>query len=673
MVWQGSGSQVAIAEYRLCQGGAMKISVQGFAVDRELVMRVVAQSGDPVLRDRVERGEPLREQDWKLLKRVASDCFNSSKQLRKEPPGVERERKLQRLNDFRVPFKRVQDAICEGQAKLALEAAGFGGLPVLAAYRSATRMSKRSWEQLLRVWSEETRCQGNRAEPLAGEQVWQAMSRLLASQGAVEAQFFELSNPAVVARLIEMAAEGRSVRCNLDPGRWSKVGTADGLVQRCLTVLQLVEGGVGVSLFPVKSALGSVRDLMHRKGLRVGERFLLSGMNANPGSGENADAGYLLEGPAARKLSLNFARDVELSAGVDAFALWGARTAVGLRLSRRGLALLGGAAELVTVPPGCSLAELWADEKVRFPLSTRGMEALRALTDRVVSVLRGADNLQRLGRGEPVEGAPVGERVVTVADLPAEREAELLRLVSGAQRFIYVAAHVLTRGVAAALLARKAEVGSLDLRVLVDPGFYFAGTPSAEALLLLEDAGVTPRFALLPRAGEHDRKLHAKQMMTDTGEFVGSTNFSQQALHRSHEQSVVMHGGSQESVASFLELWENFSVEVRTLERALSLLSDCPEAERDAQLGRLRCKLLAGMQRAIGEWEAQSAIWTEARLLGLDEAVAQGLAEGLDESCARHRAVRGSLGDEKYVWALRRLPGYRAISEAGTPRDGLGR
>src|SRR5690606_24108057 len=124
----------------------------------------------------------------------------------------------------------------------------------------------------------------------------------------------------VIGKAARTAEAGNKLRVNVDPGRLSypekdkdrnQFFDVDDIPDKLRTVIQLaaVKGDVGVSLFPAAAKLGDPENLMHRKVLRTGDQVLLSGMNANDGSGENLDAGYVIEGPAARALGDNLKRD----------------------------------------------------------------------------------------------------------------------------------------------------------------------------------------------------------------------------------------------------------------------------------------------------------------------------------------------------------------------------
>ena len=133
----------------------------------------------------------------------------------------------------------------------------------------------------------------------------------------------------------------------------------------------------------------------------------------------------------------------------------------------------------------------------------------------------------------------------------------------GARQFVRI-------GVAAAIVARQeqaiAEGKPLDIKVVADSGIYpFGGTPNSFGVDYLEDHGISVRWAQLERTSSHDRKVHAKQILTDQGEIAGSTNFSAKGMRENWETSAYVHFEEKDpqaqalkaqSKAQFEELWE---------------------------------------------------------------------------------------------------------------------
>lgn len=474
---------------------------------------------------------------------------------------------------------------------------------------------------------------GNSIQQVHRAELWKTltgMTREAAESGKagnpmeITAQYYELTSPELVGNLAEAAKSGSKLRLNLDAGRLSypatdpQTGTqyfqVDDLAKKMRTVLQFtgIEGAdVGVSLFPSKGQLGSAEDLMHRKVLRVGEKVLMSGMNGNVSSGENVDAGYVIEGPAARAFTQNAARDIAGSAGADGEAIWGKKQfekfdKSDLRMGSAGLvALLDSLngpsaagtplaypksaeelealaqksgvtlASVVDVPQDkwdSSLKSLLHEEGV-VSLSAGGKEMLKGLMERGVDSTHTSKNLSALRDVSLPSGEKVGKTVVDIADQPAEREVLTLNAIQQAEEFIYMPGFVVTRAVAAAIVAKQQEATEagkpLDIKVIADSGIYpFGGTPNSFGVDYLEDHGISVRWSKLMRSGSHDRKVHAKQILTDKGEIAGSTNFSAKGMRENWETSAYVHfeAGDPEaqalkdkSKAQFEELWERDS------------------------------------------------------------------------------------------------------------------
>ena len=246
---------------------------------------------------------------------------------------------LEQVRLFLQALETPRRAYIEASARVNLEAlsgTALGAPGVVAAYAAWAQLSGPALTELtaqmqkLESGGECCLQGGNRVEAVHRERLWQAKMELLdeaiesAKAGQpveINAQYFELTSGAFVGRLAEAARAGCPVRINVDPSRLRSGGDSavriDDGPRKLRALMQLgvlPNVDMGVSVFPVVKELGSLSELMHRKFLRVGEKVLLGGMNANQGSGENVDCGYLIEGPAARRLTEKFARDLELSA-----------------------------------------------------------------------------------------------------------------------------------------------------------------------------------------------------------------------------------------------------------------------------------------------------------------------------------------------------------------------
>jgi len=167
---------------------------------------------------------------------------------------------------------------------------------------------------------------GNSIVPLEESEVWQEMVNLLdIPEGSesleIDLQYYLLGHREIYEKLKKNLRKGHRVRVFLDPGRGfetsKKDGTADGrdILRLLKTLEDLFSDTEGMDLGISLAAKKEPYDIMHRKLLRVGEKVFTGGMNGDTGSGENADYGVIVEGPAAREMGKNFIRDIEKSLG----------------------------------------------------------------------------------------------------------------------------------------------------------------------------------------------------------------------------------------------------------------------------------------------------------------------------------------------------------------------
>jgi phosphatidylserine/phosphatidylglycerophosphate/cardiolipin synthase-like enzyme len=577
---------------------------------------------------------------------------------------------------------------------------------------------------------------GNSVEQVHRDQLWKAMNSMLDQSIAdakagkpteVDLQFYELTSFEMVKKIAESAKAGNKVRLNLDAGRLAfptkdKEGdswfTLDATPDKIRTILQLTElskANVGVSLFPHKKLLGSSSDLMHRKVVRVGNEVLVSGMNANLGSGENVDSGYIVKGKAATKLADNLARDVQNSKGANLEDIWGTHhiekfRESNLRLGKRGavalLDSLGGPSPAGTELPHIETVEqlekLAKRAKVKItdlfdvatedfqksvekmltgrgqlPLTSKGKELLQGLIERAIQATNTSENLERLDDMESPSTRKVGDARVDIADAPVEREALILTAIAQAKEFIYLPGFVITRAVAAALAARKDQVAEegkeLDVRVIADAALYPHGsTPNTYGVKMLEDHGIQPRWSKLERSGSHDRKIHAKQLITDGGEITGSTNFSNRGLRENWETSAYIHfdckdaksiTARDQSVTQFEELW-NSAYEVNTVDHSTYISRDLAEEGKDWFIEESRDRSMTHVLRLIGNYERATGKLHQ-QLLADNPEIAERKAslqeEGYSYGDSVLRAVEDVVGEEKHDLMLHDLQASKSL------------
>lgn len=693
------------------------------------------------LADSVEQKDGVSKEDFEHLRDFARQAREERGELRKEyAASGYKDPKIAAamvpFNVFETKMNKLTEAHRLASAKSAVQAvagAGFGATNVVTAYHAYAGLPKSGLKCLVTAMESEPgklSFAGNKVQQVHQDQLWRSMNTLLdegkASAEAgkpveINAQYYELTSQQIIGKLVQNAEAGNKVRVNVDPGRLvpfkGDTVDVDDLPDKMRGLLQLADanGDVAISTFPVNKELGGPNDLMHRKGLRVGDKFLLSGMNANHGSGENVDAGYVVEGPAARKLVQNFSRDVQKSKGASLEDLYGEKGIAqflerDVRMGRRGLMglfdTLDGPSE-----PGSNLvrpksyAELEAQAKMRgfdlkkfidlpadeqgskldhaiaenhpLPLSDYGKRRVVDMIKLVQQEINSPENQKRLDDITPPSDAARGTTVVSLADTPTEREQLLLQSINEAEKFVYVPAFVITRPVAAALAAKAKDMEAagkkIDIRVLADPGIYpDGGTPNSWGVKYLEDNNIPVRWAALPRTGYHDRKVHAKELLTDKTDFVGSTNFSNKGLRENHEHSGAVHVNPhdplsvrqhQQAKASFEELWDSFSVETNSKETAQAWKRNYQGADKDYQVEDARNGAIRRTIRDIASYEKESGEWVNSQVkeLHLDGKVAELVAQGYDDGNAKLKALRDNLGPEAFLEGLHGLDSYQKL------------
>ena len=573
---------------------------------------------------------------------------------------------------------------------------------------------------------------GNSVKQVHRAELWKTLTgltRAAAEAGEkgkpkdITAQYYELTSPELVGNLAHAATTGAKLRLNLDIGRLSypskdpvtdsEYFTVDDLATKMRTVLQFtsIQGAdVGVSIFPSKALLGSPTDLMHRKVLRVGEQVLMSGMNGNASSGENVDAGYVIEGPAAKKYAENVARDIKNSAGASLEDIWGDRhikkfDASDLRMGSGGLVALFDAisgpspagthlphpttseelqglakkanldlASIITCKEGefdKTIDSLLNEEGV-VSLSDQGKQQLMGLIQRGIKSTQTEANLKSLGEITAPSGKEVGKTTVDVADAPAEREVLVINAINQAEEFLYVPGFVVTRAVAGALVARHEEAlaagKSLDIRVIADAGVYpFGGTPNSTGVNYLEEHGIPVRWAKLQRTGSHDRKVHAKQVLTDKGEIAGSTNFSKAGMRENWETSAYVRFDKNDpkaqelkaqSKAQFEETWEHDAYALSTDDLAKFYAKNAPEFGHEQFVQSAKGGATREIIVAIENYEVESGALVQ-HLLERNDVKSRRdelVAEGYSNGDAALKAVNQVVGEESFRKMTSEMP-----------------
>lgn len=649
------------------------------------------------------------------------------------------------LQTFEAPYRHYMEQAAKASLQ-ALSGANFGPIGAVAAYVMHSGLGAAGAKELvghlegLQTPDSPLVFPGNSVQPVHQEKLWQAKIRMLdeALENAlagkpveVDVQYFELTSDEIVGRLASLAEAGCPVRVNMDPSRLQAGGLAGNSVDdaprklRALFQLAQVDGDVGLSIYPVAYMLGGMSELMHRKLVRTGDEVLLGGCNANKGSGENVDAGYLIHGPAARALVEDYARDLHDSVGSKVQDIYGEAQIEKfleqpLTLTVRGLAALmdiySGPAPAGTPLPefktgaeimdfakeaGFNLGrmldipkdelEATLDSAVKnrsaMTLSKAGAKVMTTAVKNAVKLTLKPENQERLERVELPSGEAAGSVRVGVGDQPSEREALLLHAIASAEKFVYIPTFVITKAIAAALAARRDELAregkEIDIRVIADPGIYpHGGTPNEFGVLELEDQGIPVRWALLPRTNkDHDRKIHAKQVVTDKNEFFGSTNLSKKGMRDNWEVSGLIffdqgnpqaESAREDGKSRFLKLWEHESFELNTKDVAERRLAGVETKDREMRVREARAGVVRGILSNILRFEQQSADWVQ-ELARKDRGVAERALElekeGLAPGYALLRAAEEVLGTERFYTELGELPARQKLERLKTVDD----
>jgi phosphatidylserine/phosphatidylglycerophosphate/cardiolipin synthase-like enzyme len=571
------------------------------------------------------------------------------------------------------------------------------------------------------------RLKGNKIEVLTRGEVWEKKMVLMEQaasnpKGArVDAEYFELSSPDALEKLSRAARGGAHVRVLIDSGRLQSDGEnldASSLASRLSTVKSLENGSrgkAGVQLFANQEVLGSRSDLMHRKSLRVNDTVLFGGMNANSGSGENVDNGMTMQGPAARNQSEAFQRDIDRSVGRDVEQIFGSQlkdlrekenitvTTIGLlslleasgtqmqkpgkRFPERVDAAIESAAfQGVKASDLANIPDLDKDGKVTdadvrallikghasVQLTQKGRDFLADGLTAAVDRMNTPERKEKLAAGELPSDKKVGTDTVAVGDTAAERTAMLLHTIDSAEKRIDVSAFVVSEEVARALADKKKRMGDdFQVRVVLDPGMYgYGGTPNEKGYRYLEDNGIPVKWAVLDRSNpEHDRKVHAKLMVTDKMMLTGSTNFSSKALRANWELSDVLYFGEdeksqakqQELSQDFDRLWNREAMSLDSNAIAQSKYAGKPAGpEKDLLIDRERGRSIKSFLRGIENYEqtigqrVQEEVRNQPELqFDLEHHVKRGEARGY--------AILDLIGDKRMEEMRQGMPAYQQL------------
>lgn len=550
------------------------------------------------------------------------------------------------------------------------------------------------------------RLKGNDVQPLVRDEIWHTKMQLLenASQNPtpggqpleIDAEYYELASSEMVDKLCRASNGGAKVKVLMDPGQISRMsGTPDAtsMASRLNTLQRLEEGSggkVAVQLFANSEVLGGRDEIMHRKLLRVGDEVVFGGMNANSGSGENVDFGMKIAGPGAGRFVDIFKQDVELSRGRSAEAIYGQhisdlRAEGDVVLQPRGVVdlleaqLPGGSrsgesnaqraervldnaayagidiGELVTIPTKSGEAPTYQQQREwlihgrgEAVLTEKGKNLLADGLEQAIGRMNGTANQEGLQDISRPDVTARGEETLAVGNTSVERQAMVLHAIDSADEYVKVSAFVLNEDVARLLVEKKASMNEagkpFDVQVVLDPGVYgYGGSPNEKAYKLLEDNGVDVKWAALDRSSEgHDRKVHAKLMITDKMMVAGSTNFSHKGLRDNWELSDITFFNDEASkadqakaVADFEQLWgrESLGIDTRAVAEKKHGQVEGPEGEylRDSERTTSLRKFLRGignLEKDIGRQVDQLRAEDPMLEYSIGQKVRDGQAEG---------------------------------------------
>jgi len=604
--------------------------------------------------------------------------------------------------------------------------------------------------------------EGNRVETLEREEIWQRKMQLLdnaventrkkgdrwgevnVGNIEVDAEYYELGEPKMLEKLKDIASHGGKVRVLMDSGRlaYKKPGVMDAsqIAYRMETLSELQsvaeKNNMGLVLFPTKEELGSTGNLMHRKLLRVGDKVVLGGMNANSSSGENIDYAKEIEGPAARRLTEIYKRDVSNSVGKNIEEIYGKQQ---LDIIRNGEAVDEKTGETkkydVTLSPyglmgllkscvpdekreeifnkdlpkeqqidkmiivlkdrgidpacvadipacegsGSELKDYLLHGREGVSLTDSGRKLMAGRLEEMINRTKSDGNMEKLSDISPADGTQKGRDTVAIGDLPEERQAIILNTINSAKEFIHMPAFVLTKDLAEALVAKKKEMEAsgkkdFDIKVVMDPGLYpHGGTPNEAAYKILENNNIPVRWALLDRTADHDRKVHAKMMVTDNAILSGSTNFSGKGMRDNWEMSDVMFVNKEnsESIAKrdnfdkdFQHLWDKESIDINTKSLAEKKFAGdtAPDAHlkkeehRDFLL-RLSIRNIENYEKEIGKKFTEAA--KDSRV---QAKIGELMAGGMDKGYATLKALEEIYPSDKLEGIRKSTEGWQSLS-----------
>lgn len=455
---------------------------------------------------------------------------------------------------------------------------------------------------------------GNAINTLEGEEIWREMNRMLdIKEGSpsteIDVEYYLLGHKDIYNKLKKAAKNGHKIRVIIDPGTGLKTGNCycnkdvseylDCLTN--LTSLQKETKDTNFAFTVAKKA--SLKNLMHRKFLRVGEKVLVGGMNCDKGSGENADYAMTVEGPAAKELAARFQEHVINSAGRTMRDIFGND----IELLKNGYITDGMTGEprryrfLLSPSQFCDFLILllpeesqkyidnapnFFDRVIRIfeeykkaglnpedygefkeannspyisdtpfmanlmnekddfyaGLTDKGRRCLYKKLEESFNHINSAKNLSYLKDITLPEGNSAGTQTLVTGTTHEELQALVIYAINSAEEFLYIPSFCMNKDIGELIIEKKKSMEKSGKNFDTRIILEPSEMPAnnIDTYLLLKEAGIPVRFARLDGTGEHhDRKLHSKMIVSDKIIFTGSTNLTQTGLRQNQETSVM--------------------------------------------------------------------------------------------------------------------------------------
>ncbi|HPZ08841.1 MAG TPA: hypothetical protein PL110_12045 [Candidatus Eremiobacteraeota bacterium] len=443
----------------------------------------------------------------------------------------------------------------------------------------------------------------------------------------IDLSFHLIDNPAMYKKIGDAARGGHKIRILIDPGAgFTGEGYyADGseLYQCLKTLEELRKETKGTDIGIVLMKKEDIKNSMKRNLLRVGDKVITGAMDTDKFSGENVDYAMLIEGPGAKSLSERFIKDVNLSSGKTMEEIIGKDNSDLLNKGfvidkktgdeeRRKIILKSKDFRhfLTSLLPeesqkhiesakntadcaerileeykkhGMSVDDFGTfhtsgnicltDEKFLACLMNDSKDGLLSDEGRIkfsekfnkyFTELNSEENMSRLKDITLPEGKEAGSQELAVANSHEELQALMVYAINSAEDFLYIPSFCLTEDMAKLLIEKKKSMDKkckeMDIKVILEPSLI-----NMEACLILEEAGIPVRWAILDGTGSgNDRKLASGMMVSDKI-FLTGPDMSNEGLRKDIHTSVMafFEPDIDETVEkrdeyrkSFLRLWE---------------------------------------------------------------------------------------------------------------------